>query len=61
MHSLIFKELTENDVIFECEKCGSVIGFNKEGIGEPCAKLINGAWVYPENPDQWMGGCNAAV
>jgi hypothetical protein len=61
MHKLNFKEIVGNDVIFECELCGNIIGFNKEGVGEPSAKEVDGVWVHPENPEQWMGECPQAA
>jgi hypothetical protein len=57
MHSLVFDLQTETDAVFRCVHCGAVIGFNKQGIGEPCAMQIDGQWQHPQNPDQWMTPC----
>lgn len=56
-HALVFDHETETDAVFSCTTCGAVIGFNKEGIGEPHAVLVAGQWQAPANPDQWMTPC----
>lgn len=58
-HALEFDHETATDVVFYCPKCQNVIGFNKQGIGEPCATgdAVTG-FIPPDNPDQWMGPCN---
>lgn len=54
MHTLAFTSETPDDATFTCTGCGEVINFNKEGIGEPCATLVNGAWVPPVDYATWM-------
>jgi len=48
---------TEQDVVFSCANCQKEIGFNKEGVGEPCARMVDGQWVPSENPETWVGPC----
>jgi hypothetical protein len=57
MHALTYLHETVTDAVFICSTCGEIIGFNKEGIGEPHASLVDGVWTPPENPDQWMSPC----
>lgn len=53
-HQLAFDHETATDAVFACAMCGEVIGFNKQGIGEPCATQVNGVWVPPANYNEWM-------
>lgn len=57
-HSLVFQEETATDVVFRCVHCNRIIGFNKPGVGEPAAELVDGQWAHPPNPDQWMELCD---
>lgn len=59
-HSFQFKHTTELDAVFECTKCGEVIGFNLPGIGEPAAIVTDTGYTTPENPDQWSVPCTEA-
>lgn len=54
IHALSFTAETVTDAVFTCAGCGEVIGFNKEGIGEPHATLVAGVWMPPGNYDTWM-------
>lgn len=56
-HNLSFNYETTDDVVFLCLNCGKEIGFNKVGLGTPCAENVNGEWIHPENPETWMGNC----
>lgn len=59
-HTLIYDSETTTDIVFKCSVCGRIIGFNKPGIGEPSATQdLVGTWIHPNNPEQWMGDCNA--
>jgi hypothetical protein len=61
----VFSHETEIDAVFHCTVCGKELGFNKEGIpgnGTPSARFVDGAWVHPTHPDDpeiWIGECNA--
>ena len=57
MHDLQFESENGVNVKFRCLNCGDEINFNKPGVGEPCPEKIEGEWVAPENPEQWMGPC----
>jgi hypothetical protein len=59
MHEIIFDHEEGNDAVFKCIKCNAPIGFNKEGIGDPSAKFVDGVWVAPENYNDWMSPCEA--
>jgi len=54
MHAYAQSGETDTDILFTCTVCGNVLGFNKPGIGLPCA-VDNGDGTYsaPENADQW--------
>jgi len=56
-HALAFDHEEAVSVVFACTTCGNQIGFAKEGLGEPYATFINGAWTPPNNPDQWLSPC----
>jgi hypothetical protein len=57
-HALVFTSVVGNDARFQCSVCGQIIGFNKEGIGQPYATDNgDGTWSHPDNPDQWMDIC----
>lgn len=53
-HTLVFSSETANDINFTCIICGEVIGFNKPTVGSPSPSLVNGVWVPPSTPDEWM-------
>jgi len=57
IHTLIFQEETATDAVFVCSACGKVIGFNKDGVGEPCATFDGMNWITPENADEYLGEC----
>ena len=56
-HNLAYTHSTETDHVFACITCGQVIGFNKAGVGEQHAEEIDGVFVAPPFPDQWMTPC----
>lgn len=58
LHNLQLDHVNDIDVHFRCTQCDQVIGFNKPGIGEPCAiDNGDGTWAAPENADIWMSPC----
>lgn len=57
MHTLRFVAETENDIQFRCVDCLQLIGFNREGVGEPCARLIDGQWTPPDDAGNYLNPC----
>lgn len=49
-HALVFTGESATDAMFVCTICG----FNKAGIGEPHASMVDGAWIPPGNYDDWI-------
>lgn len=56
-HSMVLKEETATDVLFECSNCGTLLGFNKPGIGEPVPVQTEGGWAPPEGFESYIGPC----
>lgn len=56
-HAFVFSHETEADHVFACSICGTVIGFNKPGIGEPNAILTGETPMPPEDADKYVGPC----
>lgn len=57
IHNLEFTGETTTDAEFKCLNCGKVIGFNKEGLGEPHSQNVDGVWVAPLCADEYLGEC----
>jgi hypothetical protein len=58
LHVLVYDREEGDNAVFKCTKCDKEIGFNKTGVGEPCADDNgDGTWSHPEDPEQWMGPC----
>lgn len=58
-HALEFDHETELDAVFHCVNCQKTIGFNKAETSDPHATFTGGVWTHPENPEIWMGPCDA--
>ena len=59
-HVLSTQSEDADNVVFTCDVCSAVIGFNKPHVGEPCpTQDLAGTWIPPENPEQWMGPCTS--
>lgn len=57
-HTWAFSHETATDHVFACSICGTVIGFNKPGIGEPTADLTGETPAPPPEADDYVGPCN---
>ena len=56
-HAFYFSSEDESNHYFTCFKCGYVIGFNKPGIGEPCADLSGSEPVFPYGGEKHATPC----
>lgn len=59
-HVLEFTTDTYGDgtqVLFTCSVCQKEIAFARQGDGEPFATSVDGQWLHPANPEQWLGPC----
>ena len=59
LHTFSFTAETDTNAEFTCVRCGTVLGFNKEGIGEPHATLHEGTWKMPEDWQKYTDECTA--
>lgn len=57
-HAFVFSHETEADHVFVCSVCGTVIGFNKPGIGTPTADLSGETPAAPAIADEYVGPCS---
>lgn len=57
-HTLEFDAEDGQFVRFKCSTCGAVCNFDT--LGEPAPVKTADGWTPPEDPEQWMGACDAA-
>jgi hypothetical protein len=56
-HNLIVQTVEATQVVFECLNCKQLVGFSKEGSGEPHVELHEGIWILPENAGVYINPC----
>ena len=56
-HDFVFSRETDSDHVFECSKCGMLLGFNKPEIGAPNADLSAPVPAIPADADIYVPPC----
>lgn len=59
-HAFVYDSETSDDHVFVCSKCGTMIQFNKPGVGTPNADLSGPTPVAPENVEDYVTPCPGA-
>lgn len=56
-HNFVFAYETSADHVFECVKCGLILGFNKPGVGLPTAELGGDVPKPPLDAETYVSEC----
>lgn len=60
-HTFVFDSENTEDHVFVCSVCGTVIQFNKPGVGEPNADLSGAEPAVPADVETYVTPCTGSA
>lgn len=57
MHRFLIDSETKTDVLFVCQDCKALLGFNKPGFGTPSAVPLGLSWQLPDDAERYCSPC----